>query len=74
MIIIRQTLSQSLKNYRHNKMMKKLQTTDKNIVGLFICMEIKIIIFRSAIRLNRYCKEIVKYYKWITMKAIFDKE
>lgn len=63
MIIIRQTLSQSLKNYRHNKMMKKLQTTNKNIVGLFICMEIKIIIFRSAIRLKRYCKEIVKYYK-----------
>lgn len=50
MIIIRQTLSQSLKNYSHNKMMKKLRTTNKNIVVLLICMKIKIIIFRSAIR------------------------
>lgn len=49
MIIIGQTLSQSLKNYRHNKMMNKLQTTNKNIVVLYICMEIKIIIFRSAL-------------------------
>lgn len=63
MIIIRQTLFHSLKNYRYKRMMKKLQTNNKNIVGLFMCMEIKIFIFRSAIRLNRYCKGIVKYYK-----------
>lgn len=29
--------------------MNKLQTTNKNIVVLYICMEIKIIIFRSAL-------------------------